>query len=172
MNIVENFSLLNDQYATQPRREFLVQAASMLGLAVGAGTALTLVNACETTVVKAPATTGGGTTGGTGTGSGNVVNIAQEPNLQSTGGAVLKTINDTQLVIIRASSTEFLVLSAKCTHEGCTVDLPNGDSITCQCHGSRFSATTGQVLNGPAGAPLRRYSSVFDSGKNTLTIMI
>ena len=142
----------------------------MLGLAVSAATALTLVNACETTVVKGPATTVGGTT--TGTGGDNVVNIAQEPNLQNIGGAVVKTISSNQLVIIRASNAEFLVLSATCTHQGCTVDLPSGGTITCQCHGSRFSATTGLVLNGPAGAPLRLYSSVFDSGKNTLTIMI
>ena len=171
MNTVENFYLLNDEHATQPRREFLVQAASMLGLAASAGAALTLVSACETTVVKAPATTGGGGTGG-GTASDNVVNIAQEPNLQNIGGAVVKTISSNQLVIIRASNADFLVLSATCTHQGCTVDLPSGGTITCQCHGSSFSATTGQVLNGPAGTPLRRYSSVFDSGKNTLTIVI
>ncbi len=167
---------------TAPRREFLVQAASMLGLAVSAGTVVTLVNACETTTIKSPTSTGGTSTGGTSTGGtstggtsttpSNVISIAQEPSLQRTGGAVIKSIGSVQVVIMRTSTTDFLVLSAVCTHAACTVDLPMDGSITCQCHGSRFSASDGRVLNGPAGAPLRRYNATFDAMQNVLTIMV
>ncbi len=166
-----------------PRREFLVQAASMLGLTVSAGAVISLVNACEVTVIKPnPTTTGGMTTGGTttggtntggtGTASDNVVNIAQETALQKVGGAVIKTVSDNPLVIMRTSDTEFLVLTAVCTHEGCQVGLPSRGVIECPCHGSRFSASDGSVLAGPAGAKLRSYTATFDKAANTLTISV
>ncbi|MCU0427560.1 MAG: Rieske (2Fe-2S) protein [Candidatus Kapabacteria bacterium] len=172
---------------TAPRREFLVQAASMLGLAVSAGTVVTLVNACETTTIKSPTSTGGTSTGGTSTGGtstggtstggtsttpSNVISIAQEPSLQRAGGAIIKSIGSVQVLVMRTSTTDFLVLSAVCTHAACTVDLPMDGAINCQCHGSRFSASDGRVLNGPAGAPLRRYNATFDSMQNVLTIMV
>lgn len=169
-----------DEHKT-PRREFLVQAASMLGLTVSAGAVITLVNACETTIIKSSdstttggttsGTTGGGTTGGTT--SGNVINIAQEAALQRTGGAVIKTINSNPLVIMRTSDTGFLVLTAVCTHEGCTVELPSSNGvIQCLCHGSQFSASDGRVLMGPAGGRLKSYDATFDKTANTLTISI
>jgi len=185
MNTSEIFPLAETAPSEQttPRREFLVQAASMLGLTVSAGVALTLVNACETTVIKPITTTTGGTgtttggtgttTGGTGTGTPeNVINIAQEMALQRVGGAVIKTISGTPLVIMRTSDTDFLVLSAVCTHEGCRVELPASGIINCLCHGSQFSASTGNVLSGPAVGKLRSYTATFDRSANTLTITV
>ncbi len=179
MNTTETFPTIEAPENSTPRREFLVQAASMLGLVVSAGTVITLVNACETTVTK-PANTGststGGTTppsGGTGTmAADNVIAIAQVPSLQSVGGAIIRTVSNNQLVIMRTSASEFLVLSAICTHSGCTVELPSNGRINCLCHGSSFSASDGRVLVGPAASPLRRYTAAFDPMKNELTITV
>jgi nucleotide-binding universal stress UspA family protein/nitrite reductase/ring-hydroxylating ferredoxin subunit len=49
---------------------------------------------------------------------------------------------------------ELHVMSAKCTHMGCTVAWNGGTKLfECPCHGSKF-APTGEVVNGPAARPL------------------
>jgi Rieske Fe-S protein len=54
--------------------------------------------------------------------------------------------------------------SALCTHQGCAV-VADGRQLTCPCHGSVFSAASGQVLNGPADSPLASVPvSVHDGG--------
>jgi Rieske Fe-S protein len=50
---------------------------------------------------------------------------------------------------------EFHIYSAVCTHLGCTVTWnPLEKSFDCPCHGSRFSAVSGNVINGPANNQL------------------
>jgi len=48
-------------------------------------------------------------------------------------------------------------LSAKCTHEGCTVQYKKDESlIWCACHNGRFNLE-GRVLSGPPPRPLEPY---------------
>jgi len=48
--------------------------------------------------------------------------------------------------------------NARCPHMGCAVRWsPQEKSWDCPCHGSRFEARSGQVLNGPASTPLARW---------------
>ena len=76
------------------------------------------------------------------------------------------------MLVIRTGDESFLVLSTVCTHLACEVNLPGvrHPEILCECHESIFSKTSGQVLQGPATAPLVRYESSFHKGSGALTI--
>ena len=50
----------------------------------------------------------------------------------------------------RDDQGELHIYSAVCTHMGCTISWnPLEKSFDCPCHGSRFSAISGNVINGP-----------------------
>jgi cytochrome b6-f complex iron-sulfur subunit len=69
------------------------------------------------------------------------------------GGAVIADGPDgAKYVVVQASADQFTGLSAICTHQRCTVAVA-GEQLNCPCHGSRYSLT-GEVLRGPATAPL------------------
>jgi cytochrome b6-f complex iron-sulfur subunit len=79
--------------------------------------------------------------------------LNQNSSLLSSGGFIVK--ND---IIVINTGSAYIALSSVCTHSGCTVsyNASNGD-IPCGCHGSLFSIS-GSVLQGPADAPLKKYS--------------
>lgn len=58
------------------------------------------------------------------------------------------------VVITQPTAGDYHAFSAICTHQGCTVTEVTSDRIICPCHGSQYSATTGEVLKGPAPMPL------------------
>jgi len=91
------------------------------------------------------------------------------------GGPVKLTADEVQrldrnrFVITRAGSQRLLVLrdaqdhldalSARCTHEGCTVTYVAAESVIwCACHNGRF-AVDGRVISGPPPKPLPRFSA-------------
>ena len=58
-----------------------------------------------------------------------------------------------KLAVYVGEDAETHVMSARCTHMGCTVKWNPGEhTFDCPCHGSRFGPT-GEVVNGPGGAP-------------------
>ncbi|HYF02234.1 MAG TPA: Rieske (2Fe-2S) protein, partial [Patescibacteria group bacterium] len=108
-------------------------------------------------------------------------NIANETDLAEVGGAVRKEFPEINagrgLNIVRISQTQFLIVSAVCTHEGCTVDLPgdnaeNSPDMVCPCHLAKFSKTTGKVLRTP-GVPINDltvFENTYDASTTTITI--
>jgi Rieske Fe-S protein len=72
------------------------------------------------------------------------VNAADVP----VGGGTVVT--GAQVVVTQPTAGEFKAFSAVCTHQGCVVARVQDGAIECPCHGSRFSATDGSVLTGPA----------------------
>lgn len=103
-----------------------------------------------------------------------VIDINKETALQNVGGAVKKRISSVNggsvIIVVRTGETTFVALSAICTHQGSEVGLPDKDVITCPNHGSRFNATNGSVINGPATSPLPKFTATYDANYNTVTI--
>jgi Rieske Fe-S protein len=63
-----------------------------------------------------------------------------------------------------------IALSATCSHLGCTVTLPSGGhDFQCPCHGSVFDLV-GDVVHGPATAPLSHYNWQQTSNPNQISI--
>lgn len=57
--------------------------------------------------------------------------------------------------VVRPAEDSYVAFSAVCTHMGCTVGFfQPALQFRCPCHGSIFSAATGEVLQGPASSPL------------------
>jgi len=63
------------------------------------------------------------------------------------------TFDAAHRLFVARDNDDFHVISAICTHLGCTVQL-RGAEFDCPCHGSRFTLD-GQVIGGPAPRPLR-----------------
>ncbi|WP_316523692.1 Rieske 2Fe-2S domain-containing protein [Kitasatospora brasiliensis] len=70
--------------------------------------------------------------------------------------------------IVQPTAGQYCAFSAVCTHSGCAVDAPKNGKMYCPCHGSRFDAATGAVVNGPAVKPLPRYAVTKDGDRLTL----
>lgn len=83
------------------------------------------------------------------------------------GSAVsAKDASGKPLIIARPTSTTAVAFSATCTHKGCPVK-PEGTELKCPCHGSKFAAATGKVINGPAQAPLTPFPVKVANGEVT-----
>ncbi|TVL90797.1 Rieske (2Fe-2S) protein [Streptomyces sp. SAJ15] len=74
------------------------------------------------------------------------------PSEVPVGGS--KLYREDRLVVTQTAKGEFKAFSAVCTHAGCVVHEVADGKINCTCHGSEFDAETGEVLQGPAVAPL------------------
>lgn len=91
-------------------------------------------------------------------------------SLLTAGGKRVITVGTKKVIIGRTSDTEFVTMSAVCTHAGCTVNFNLGAAqMQCPCHGSRFTFD-GEKVAGPATRPLPVFTNTFDAGMNLLTI--
>ena len=69
-----------------------------------------------------------------------------------------KTVTSYGVFVIKKSDTNFLVLSSKCTHLGCTVSWKaDRQEFVCPCHDAQF-ALDGTVRGGPPPRPLDSYT--------------
>jgi Rieske Fe-S protein len=80
-----------------------------------------------------------------GSGSGEV--LADVADVPVEGGTVNR---DAGFVVTQPTDGDYRAFSATCPHEQCLVSRVENNVITCTCHGSRFSAETGDVESGPA----------------------
>lgn len=69
-------------------------------------------------------------------------------------GTIIKLVDGNKYGAFRDEQDMLHLVSAKCTHLGCTIKWNNDEKTwDCPCHGSRF-AYNGEVINGPANDPL------------------
>lgn len=78
------------------------------------------------------------------------------------GGVVLA---EQAVVVTQPQQGSFRGFSAVCTHAGCLVAEVVDGQIVCSCHGSRFSAADGSVVQGPAAAPLPEVAVTVTDGE-------
>jgi len=98
--------------------------------------------AAAPTTAAAPATTVAAAPAGT--------PVATVADVNAAGSIVVGT--DKPILLCSANGT-VVAHTAICTHQGCTVAAAGADA-NCPCHGSKFNAATGAVINGPARSPL------------------
>jgi Rieske Fe-S protein len=81
--------------------------------------------------------------------------LASTADVPVGGGKILTA---QKIVITQPQAGSFHAFTAICTHQGCIVDAVSGGTIDCPCHGSKYSAVNGSVVNGPATLPLAAVS--------------
>jgi len=77
-------------------------------------------------------------------------------DVEDTGFAIVP-LGTERVIVFEDSRGNLRALSAKCTHEGCTVQYKRDESVIwCACHNGRFDLD-GRVLSGPPPRPLAAY---------------
>jgi nitrite reductase/ring-hydroxylating ferredoxin subunit len=79
------------------------------------------------------------------------------------GGGVIDA--KTQVVVTQPEAGTFKAFTAICPHQGCTVGSVENNEIICPCHGSKFSAQDGSVIQGPANSPLASAGVTVSNGQ-------
>lgn len=125
-------------------------------------TAIALTGAAATTIGLAACSGPGGSGSNSGSGGGVQATkgasgkLAIESSKVPVGGSVIVNTNtgsDPAIAVAQPKAGEFVAHTAVCTHQGCLVAAA-GAQLDCPCHGSKFDAFTGKVVNGPARLPL------------------
>ena len=89
--------------------------------------------------------------------------IERAVSFQVRRGPKVESVARVVFVTRDPQSAEVIAMAGECTHLSCPVQIrtliptgePEGAALACPCHGGRFSRT-GEVLDGPPPAPLRR----------------
>lgn len=116
------------------------------GSATVAGAGAFALAACSSPAPSAPGGGSGAASKGPKIAAGTeVAKVADIP----VGGTKAAKIGDAPVLLSQPTAGTVMCFSAICTHQGCVVGAA-AKEFDCSCHGSKFNAETGEVLNGPA----------------------
>lgn len=127
--------------------------ASLTVAACSSGENVAEPSASATTVPEPSRSTGGGG------------QVLAATSAVAVGGGVI--VSSPPIVVTQPSAGQFKGFIAICPHQGCLVASVEDNEIICPCHGSRFSASDGSVINGPAEIGLQ-FADVAVEGSNVV----
>ena len=84
------------------------------------------------------------------------------------GGSFNVDLDGDALIVSQPTAGVVTAFSSVCTHQGCQVAGSDG-KLSCPCHGSQFSITTGAALQGPATTALAEVTVTID-GDNIVVV--
>ena len=152
-----------DNFSNQTRREFCACCSKAVGLLALGGAA-----GCGGSPTS-PSNTGQPLASVSAAVSGRTVTVPTAGNsLATVGGMAIIQTSLGNFLVTRTGATSASVLTATCTHEGCTVSNVSGSQFVCPCHGSTYS-TSGSVVQGPANRPLQSFAAQVSGDVLTFT---
>ncbi|HSB35724.1 MAG TPA: Rieske 2Fe-2S domain-containing protein [Thermoanaerobaculia bacterium] len=91
-------------------------------------------------------------------GGANTITLTDSQKQELTNvGSLITRIGTDRVIVLKKKDGNLAAFSAKCTHEGCTVQFVPADAlIWCACHNGKFSLD-GRVLSGPPPRPLAAF---------------
>jgi Rieske Fe-S protein len=146
--------------ATPDRRTVVMAAVlggSSLGTLAACGSAGSPTSTSVTSAGSGTAT-GGSSSPGVSAGASPSSAGGAGPSLVSldqvpVGGSVVVTGPSGKVAVAQPMAGQVVAFTAICTHQACSV-MAAGNQLRCPCHGSVFDAFSGDVVKGPAQAPL------------------
>jgi 3-phenylpropionate/trans-cinnamate dioxygenase ferredoxin subunit len=90
-----------------------------------------------------------------------------KPDEVAEGDANAFDVNGAQIAVARVDGNLY-AFSDICTHRECNLSLGgeiDGTTIECECHGSIFEMTDGEVVQGPATEPIATFPVSEDGGE-------
>ena len=79
------------------------------------------------------------------------------------GGGII--VSEPPVVLTQPTAGEVKAFTSICPHQGCKVSEVSNNEIYCPCHGSKFSALDGSVIQGPATEGLSAAAVAVDGTK-------
>ncbi len=92
--------------------------------------------------------------------------VAAASDIPVGGGLIL---DEPAVVVTQPTEGDIKAFTAICPHQGCLVSEVVDNEIICPCHGSKFSASDGAVISGPAQSPLQPAGVAVEGGSVVLT---
>lgn len=153
-----------EEISNPSRREFCARCTKAAGLlaigaAAGCGGSPTSPGGNAQSLTSVSSTVSGRTVS---------VSVGATSPLGATGGMATTQTSIGTFLLTRTSATSLAVLTATCTHEGCTIDGFSGSQFVCPCHGSTFT-TSGAVVKGPANRSLQQFTAQVNGDVATFT---